>query len=400
MKIILILYIFILIPSIVLSFSGKGSGTKKDPYQITNVQELQEVNNDWDACYILLNDIDASDTRNWNIGNHDRDSTTPNEPMGFKPIYFNGFFDGNGYIISNLYINRPRVSYIGFIEYLFGYIKKLGIENCDIIGCDYVGGLCGKVEIDETEVNKIEECYTTGKITVTDTSFGYGGGFCGNIVIGKVRNCFSKCIVNSSTSYNFQIASFSNGSSYSLEKCYSIGKVNVSAKTSVFGPEEKGNNCFWDIETTGVPDSGGHYAKGLPTSEMMKRSTYENAGWDFDSIWCIDEGKDYPKLRCFNKCAGDDVPYTPNIEGYTLTTFPNPAAEQLTIKFNAGNTSNVELFISDMYGIKVRNVINNEALKAGVATRNINLSGLSSGIYFVSLRTDSGILVNKFMVIK
>ena len=36
----------------------------------------------------LTDDIDASDTANWNVGDHDNDNdgTTPEVPMGFSPI--------------------------------------------------------------------------------------------------------------------------------------------------------------------------------------------------------------------------------------------------------------------------------------------------------------------------
>ncbi len=48
------------------AFSGKGSGTEQDPYIITNVYEIQQINSELDACYELANDIDASDIRYWN----------------------------------------------------------------------------------------------------------------------------------------------------------------------------------------------------------------------------------------------------------------------------------------------------------------------------------------------
>ena len=35
---------------------------------ITTLQELQDMENDLDADYVLDNDIDASDTVNWNSG--------------------------------------------------------------------------------------------------------------------------------------------------------------------------------------------------------------------------------------------------------------------------------------------------------------------------------------------
>ncbi|MFW3145321.1 MAG: hypothetical protein ACMUIE_00735, partial [Thermoplasmatota archaeon] len=55
------------------SFAG-GSGTLSDPYQISNVTQLQNMSSDLNAHYILINNINASDTINWNGG------------LGFDPI--------------------------------------------------------------------------------------------------------------------------------------------------------------------------------------------------------------------------------------------------------------------------------------------------------------------------
>ena len=115
---ILISIIFLITFSTALSFSGNGSGTEEDPYQITNVHQLQEMNDDLDAQYILINDIDASETREWNVGDHDEDPETPDSAMGFEPVGtyehenpivgFTGSLDGQGYSINGLFINRPN----------------------------------------------------------------------------------------------------------------------------------------------------------------------------------------------------------------------------------------------------------------------------------------------------
>ena len=42
-----------------------GSGTENDPYQITNIHELQAMNADVNANYELVNNIDASNTDKW-----------------------------------------------------------------------------------------------------------------------------------------------------------------------------------------------------------------------------------------------------------------------------------------------------------------------------------------------
>ena len=56
------------------AFTGTGSGTEIDPYVITTVEQLQEMNDDLDAHYVLGNDIDAGATATWNDG------------AGFAPI--------------------------------------------------------------------------------------------------------------------------------------------------------------------------------------------------------------------------------------------------------------------------------------------------------------------------
>jgi len=116
-------------------FAG-GYGTEANPYQISTIDQLQAINQYPSAHYIQINDIDASETLNWNGG------------KGFKPIgddivKFKGVFEGNSKKIVNLYINR-NTYYIG----LFGYIenatlKNINIDKIEVKGDGYVGGLIG-----------------------------------------------------------------------------------------------------------------------------------------------------------------------------------------------------------------------------------------------------------------
>jgi hypothetical protein len=59
---------------------------------------------------------------------------------------------------------------------------------------------------------------------------------------------------------------------------------------------------FWDVETSGKTTSRG--GTGKTTTEMQTASTFLDAGWDFDDIWMICEGVDYPRLQWQNiKCV-------------------------------------------------------------------------------------------------
>jgi hypothetical protein len=62
------------------------------------------------------------------------------------------------------------------------------------------------------------------------------------------------------------------------------------------------DDCFWDIETSGLTTSYG--GEGKTTAEMQTAGTFLNAGWDFieetvngtEDIWKILDGQDYPRL--------------------------------------------------------------------------------------------------------
>jgi len=85
----------------VSAFSGLGSGTLADPYNITSCPQLQEMDDDQTAHYFLNNDIDCGSFGNFvPIG-------APRTTGSFDPGgTFTGSFDGNEHTISNLQINN------------------------------------------------------------------------------------------------------------------------------------------------------------------------------------------------------------------------------------------------------------------------------------------------------
>jgi len=314
-KIVLLVGILlVLLPVFAQAFTGTGSGTEEDPYIITNVYELQEMNEDLDAWYELSNDINASETVNWNEGE------------GFVPIAdvredsilyhsFNGHFDGKGYIITGLSITNI-VSYIG----LFGCagpeseIKNLGLRNANIIGQDvsiyFVGILVGYNQ------GTITNCYSKGSVT----GYGHTGGLIGSND-GLVTKCYSTASVDGlggliGSNYGVVTNCYSTGSVFSswfavhagfigynhwngvVTNCYSTGSVDGDWMRGygggfIGGNDENCNQCFWDIETSGWDTSAG--GVGKTTAEMKQQSTF--TGWDFEIIWDIVEGQTYPFLR-------------------------------------------------------------------------------------------------------
>jgi hypothetical protein len=116
------------------------------------------------ANYVLMNDINCSDTINWNGG------------AGFDPIGDNVnpsgiYLIGNGYTIYNLYINRGD-DYLGLFGYLLSSsgLQNINLENVNITGeaAVYVGGLAGY--LGDTLV---ENCNVSG--TVNGNGYYVGG---------------------------------------------------------------------------------------------------------------------------------------------------------------------------------------------------------------------------------
>ena len=113
-------------------------------YEVTNVSQLQCVGNAssgvaLDDDYVQTSDIDAVETATWNEGD------------GFRPISasadgdFNGTFDGNGFEIADLTINRTNEAETGlFAAAGTGAVfTDVTLARADVTGDDETGGLVG-----------------------------------------------------------------------------------------------------------------------------------------------------------------------------------------------------------------------------------------------------------------
>lgn len=135
-------YIAVIIPSKAIAFSGSGAGSPDDPYRIQTCEQLQEINDAPSSNFVLMNNIDCSDTATWNNG------------KGFDPIKdFSSTFDGRNFEIQNLYINRPDELSVGLFSTTINsaVLKNVKLtkdpqysERIDIQGGLKVGALIGR----------------------------------------------------------------------------------------------------------------------------------------------------------------------------------------------------------------------------------------------------------------
>jgi len=167
---------------IVPPFSGSGDGTPESPYNITNCTQLQEMENNLSAYYVLGNDINCSETSEWNggsgfdpIGNSTAYFTGT---FGNSTAYFTGTFDGQNHTITGLYINvTESVNAVGlFSRVLGGAISNVGLEEVNVMnpgGSSTAGlvGATGTILMDENGYlyavsgATITNCYVIGNVT-------------------------------------------------------------------------------------------------------------------------------------------------------------------------------------------------------------------------------------------
>ena len=201
------------------AFSGSGSGTEVEPYIITDVNQLQEMQDDLDACYVLGNDIDASATSTWNGG-------AGFEPVGNDIDYFTGKFDGQGYTIKGMYINRPTTDGVGVFGYLRdgAEVKKVGLVDADVTAHLNSGTLVGS-----SSGATVSKSWSSGEIRGSHNYQMRLGGLLG-ISSGAnsyVYQCFSSVNVTA-TGGAHQVGGLSgyNGHGSIMSDCYATGNVS------------------------------------------------------------------------------------------------------------------------------------------------------------------------------
>jgi hypothetical protein len=255
---------------------------------ISTCQDLQNINNDLTADYVLTQNIDCSDTVNWNDG------------YGFLMLGvgagcgnpFTGTLDGQGYSINNLYINGVGTENVSMMCDNQGTISNLNLVNVNITGTGgrYVGALLvyndGLVENVNVSgiVTQIGETWVGGFMagdygTTINSHFSgdvigtnYVGGFVADAGGGIETGCSSSGTVTG----NNYVGGFASHSDYhEFHNSYSTSTVNgddyVGGFIGYFNDNNAGaiiDNCYATGDATGnyyVGGLVGYFAMGEAT---------------------------------------------------------------------------------------------------------------------------------------
>ncbi len=296
--------------------SFEGSGVEEDPFHIENWTDLDRIRNHSDYHFLLKNNLTESTE-----GYEEHVVRGTSDHQGWTPIGdFSGTFDGDGYKIEDLYIDREEDN-IG----LFGRtresatIRDIGVLDAEIVGRENTGALVGfnwgtiyrsyshgDIEGENNtgglvghNLGSIEDSYTS-----TETSgFDNTGSFVG-FNRGKINRTYSIGSVYGDENigglvgHNFQGMIDRSFSAAEVEGEENIGGL-VGKNTQA---SEQISNSFWDIDASRRNKSDGGFGK--TTGELTDISTYVNEsteglenGWNFvekmggeyENIWMIDE---------------------------------------------------------------------------------------------------------------
>lgn len=334
------------VPVQINGFSG-GSGTQTDPYRIETCEQLQDMNQDLDAYYELVSNVECRGTENWNNG------------KGFNPIgdstdTFTGSFSGNNQSVYQLTISRGGSDYTAPFGFLgsAGEVREVKFEKLNVTGNTYVSGAVAFNEGDIAFVSTGGEVSGSGNriggiagenngasVTSSLSSADISGnnrvgGITGNIRIGgTVSESFASGTVSGSKKIG-GISGPISGSSSTVSDSYSVADVTgnekvgglagrnaggllssfgagkVSGTTNVGGAvgTDSGDTVtetYWDTVSTGQSSSDG--GTPLTTSEMQGSSAETNMNLDFQGTWETVTGSGslsspgYPILRDLNR---------------------------------------------------------------------------------------------------
>ncbi len=180
-------------------------------------------------------------------------------PIGTYSNPFSGTFDGNGHVISNMYVNRPSDNNNGlFGNANNGIIKNLGVESSYVNGNSFNGGISAHYGI-------LINVYNKANVTGISVS----GGICG-------YNCIVKNSYNSGNIENIKhdiVGGIAGGIS-SIYNSYNYGTIKAVTASSggIVGWYSSAYNTYnlgKVIPSSYIAYSGGILGWGLSSNELI-----------------------------------------------------------------------------------------------------------------------------------
>ena len=363
-----------------------GAGTVENPFKIYTEEDLKYIHDHLDSHYELESDIEL--TSEW-------------VPIGTKENPFTGAFDGNNHKIINLQIDDSTLEYAG----LFGYvkdsdehktqIKNIYLVNPNIVAKQYVGGLIGGININQTGENTalIDGIYIIGGSIEGEFANGLVADISGYKKL-TINNIFSSATIKGkshSSLIRFSSNQYNSNNGTSISNIQNIGIMldnNLSYyKTSLisanysyyynisnyistgYSKKVASLNQFYD---TPIHDIDYNYVnngyalnrtnstyqfpnlikKVSDITELKNIDKYSEWGADFNTYWEINEEDGVARIPTLK---GVDLDYTESIEdinvefGSDITLSDYISSELITRRLNVTTEDNDIIEIDNKY---------------------------------------------------
>jgi hypothetical protein len=243
----------------------------------------------------------------------------------------------------------------------------------DVYGGNYVGGFVGELYAFSGSA-VIENSYATGSVTGDN----YVGGFAGSLSDASLTNVYAKGRVAGVEQVGGLVGSNATGT---IDFSYSVGKVIGTTNVGGLVGESKWsgvtNNSFWNVETSLQLNSEG--GTGISPSSMKNPATF--SGWDFSSVWAIDDNNDgYPYFswQSFESDTSNNQTYIDTQSAISVIAYPNPTNSCVSLSGINGKT---RLFVSNNEG---------KVVIFPTESTNICLDGMANGTYYIHVIFENG----------
>ena len=255
---------------------------EKEGYTVIRTPEQLQAIGNISGNYMLGNDIDLAEACA-------KGGSLYYAGLGFSPLFnkkalaFSGTFDGMGYSIKNIYINRPETPFVALFGYINvnkgseGVIQNLALEGGKIEGGNHVSVFASYHNGSGSANAGVKNCWTNVEIVAHGNHSGglisYNGGM--------IENCYSLSKMTGSGYLSSVSHNTAESNEIGVKNTYVASDVNSMATALVYEKNLRESVMLAQYKTT---------------EELKSASLY--AGWD-TNIWLIEDGK-LPTLKTAN----------------------------------------------------------------------------------------------------
>ena len=241
-------------------------------HMIDSLEDLYNIRNNLDDAYRLTRNLDFADDASYDDAAANKAAYTVDDfnsasDTGWMPIpNFSGNFNGNGYTITNLQINRAADS-----QSLFGSIgsdgivRDLGLSDLKIEGANNSSALAG------TNAGTVISSYAVGEIDGNNKV----GGLIGESQNGVVMNSRANVLIRASGNDIGGLVGRNTGAAAVIINSHASGAI--SGVSWVGGLTGRNDGKIINSYATGTVSGSGQTIGGLAGSNSMGSSEVRNS---------------------------------------------------------------------------------------------------------------------------